>query len=412
MAETAKHAQGPENARLHDARQVQEQLKRIVGSPSFRASKRYPRFLTYIVEKELAGAAEELKERLIGIEVFDRVPDYDHTADPCVRVAGSEIRKRLAQYYIQPGCETELRIELRPGSYIPFYYWPESIQQNGSASTDGPVFDPVPAPLPDQVSRRRYHSVLAAIGVMVGCLAVAAFMLHRYGSHTNAFEQFWEPVLRPGTSTLVCVGNKETAEGPDLKFDADKPVSKLRSEGAHVGPNDALALGRVTAVLGKHDRPFAVQVASYTTLSELHAQPVVLIGAMTNPWTSRLLAEQRFRITQDKDPGILMILDADHPDRRVWSFNNNIPVNQLSHDYAIVSRATSSLTGQPMLVVAGLGPYGTNAASEFVSNPQYFQEFLEKAPKEWSNRNLEIILGTEVIDGRSGAPHILAVDVR
>ena len=56
-----------------------------------------------------------LKERTLGIEIFGRDAD-DHTAsDPIVRVTATEIRKRIAQYYQEPGHETELRLSLPSG---------------------------------------------------------------------------------------------------------------------------------------------------------------------------------------------------------------------------------------------------------------------------------------------------------
>jgi hypothetical protein len=48
--------------------------------------------------------------------------DYDTNQDPIVRASAAEIRKRIAQYYHEPGHETELRIELPLGSYVPVFH--------------------------------------------------------------------------------------------------------------------------------------------------------------------------------------------------------------------------------------------------------------------------------------------------
>src|SRR6202789_1086502 len=98
-----------------------EQLERIVDSKHFRNSKRYPSFLRFVVEQTLAGKTEELKERTLGTDVFGRRNDYDTNADPIVRVTAGEIRKRIAQYYQEPGHENELRIDLPLGSYVPHF---------------------------------------------------------------------------------------------------------------------------------------------------------------------------------------------------------------------------------------------------------------------------------------------------
>jgi len=104
------HAAEPSNA------DILQQLERVVASKHFRNSRRYPAFLRFVVEHTLAGKTDVLKERTLGTEVFDRPSDYDTNADPIVRVTAGEVRKRIAQYYQDPGHEEELRIDLPLGS--------------------------------------------------------------------------------------------------------------------------------------------------------------------------------------------------------------------------------------------------------------------------------------------------------
>src|ERR1035441_8252684 len=92
--------------------QVREQLNRLLAHTLFTHSKRYPALLSYVVEQTLLGNTDQLKERVIGIEVFDRPPDYDPSADPIVRFTASEVRKRLAQYYVDSAHSGELQIDL------------------------------------------------------------------------------------------------------------------------------------------------------------------------------------------------------------------------------------------------------------------------------------------------------------
>src|ERR1700736_270054 len=103
---------------------IRNQMERMLANPLFKNSKRYPTLLRYIVEQPLAGSPAELKERTLGVEVFGRHPDYDTNADPIVRATAGEIRKRIAQYYHEHGHETEIRIDLLPGSYVPEFQIP------------------------------------------------------------------------------------------------------------------------------------------------------------------------------------------------------------------------------------------------------------------------------------------------
>lgn len=50
--------------------------------------------------------------------MFGRAPDYDTNADPVVRMAAGEIRKRIAQYYHEASHPCQLQIELPSGAYV------------------------------------------------------------------------------------------------------------------------------------------------------------------------------------------------------------------------------------------------------------------------------------------------------
>ena len=113
----------------HEKVDILRQLDRLLDNPHFSHSKRFPSFLRFVVQEELEGRGDQLKERTLGIEVFGRHAGYDTTSDPIVRVTAAEIRKRIAQYYQNAERPDELRISLLPGSYIPHFEWP------GTAST-------------------------------------------------------------------------------------------------------------------------------------------------------------------------------------------------------------------------------------------------------------------------------------
>lgn len=99
--------------------EVRSQLERILRSKRFSASERLSRFLRYTVEAVLAGRGGELKEYLIGVEVFDRRSSYDPRLEPIVRVEARRLRSRLREYYEQEGRGDALRIVLPTGKYVP-----------------------------------------------------------------------------------------------------------------------------------------------------------------------------------------------------------------------------------------------------------------------------------------------------
>jgi len=62
------------------------QMRKIIASRAMARSERLARFLEFTITETLAGHADQLKEFVIGVEVFDRSQDYDPRLDPIVRV--------------------------------------------------------------------------------------------------------------------------------------------------------------------------------------------------------------------------------------------------------------------------------------------------------------------------------------
>src|SRR6185295_554444 len=58
---------------------------------------------------------------IIGVEVFDRKPDYDPRIDPIVRVEARRLRAKLKAYYTSSGRGDQIMIGLPKGAYLPFF---------------------------------------------------------------------------------------------------------------------------------------------------------------------------------------------------------------------------------------------------------------------------------------------------
>jgi hypothetical protein len=404
--------------------EVRAQLDRIFASSAFRNSKRLPRFLNFIAERTLSGNAGEIKERLIGIEVFGRPPDYDLASDPAVRVAAGEIRKRLAQYYVQPGHEEELRCELVPGSYIPIFRWQpparnakvqtssEAVQQDSLAAkaSTSLIGEPTETPSGAKSTGKIKRMSLLAGGLLFLIILAAWLLVRALHLAPNELNALWRPVWESSSNTVLCVG--------DLNYlmavrssSVSQGLESVMGTRNHVGPNDTLALTRLTGQLARNDRHFTVLLADNTTLTDLRTQPAVLIGAFTNRWTEQLLENARFSLILDPVSRVGIIRDKHNLNNMSWTIDFNSPLASIHRDYALVTRVRSPLTGQTDLIIAGIGPYGTVAASEFVTNPDYFKEFASRAPKGWEDKDVQIVLTTEVIDGRSAPPKVMTFDV-
>lgn len=151
----------------HDAEPaaIHAALERVLGGRTFAGADRLSRFLRFIVERTLAGHGDELKEYLLGVEVFDRTDAFDPRLDTIVRVEARRLRARLADYYRDEGAADEIVIDLPKGAYVPAF-------TRRAASTPGvdptPGVGPTPGVEPAvQIETMSARLVPAAIALLV-----------------------------------------------------------------------------------------------------------------------------------------------------------------------------------------------------------------------------------------------------
>jgi len=98
-----------------------EQLARILRSETFQQADRLKRFLTFVVSEAISGRQEELKEYVIGVQVFRKEESFDPRTDPIVRVQARRLRAKLVRYYREEGRADALVIDLPKGGYAPIF---------------------------------------------------------------------------------------------------------------------------------------------------------------------------------------------------------------------------------------------------------------------------------------------------
>lgn len=426
-----------------DREKVREQLHRLLESHHFKNSRRYPPLLHFIVEETLAGRGEFLKERLLGVRVFDRPADYDTAVDPIVRVTIAEIRKRIAQYYHEEEHDAELRIELLPGRYAPEFrtrtpHGPavppsaaeiRELRAMGVPATTGPVEEPA------RVPRRRFAQTVAgrisARGrwLLLGGALLAVVLAGGFVRwlRPSSVDQLWAPLLVSQRPILFCVptdvGQKRSLTGepqpggagaalfPRLGAKASgQTFLDYEALGQNVVYSDMLAALHIANVLTNHQRDYRTKPNVLTTLEDLRQGPVVLIGGLDNQWTMRSLHTLRFHFA-GSDEDRYWIADEKNPGFKDWSLDLKQQYGAVTRDYAIVARLHNEQTGQAEMIVAGIGMSGTAAAGEFVSNPESVEVLRRRVGQGFKDHDFEAVLSTDVVSGIAGAPRIVAVSV-
>jgi hypothetical protein len=391
-------------------------LERVLASAQFHSSRKCTRFLRHIVECTLDQQLDRLKERTIGVDVFERDALYDTNQDPIVRGTAGEVRKRLAQYYLASSQPDEVRFSLPAGSYVPEI-------QLSPLPLPSPVFAPVPDARHTQPAGWRGFFPLLAVLVVLA--AVAASLLYR---PVSPLAQFWDPILTGKRPVLVCIGQpKEYTFRPEIANALDAWFSRQMNDSPAEPPLTSVAIGQIlplwqNSVSLADAQSFARMYSLFArravqadlrgdrsvSLSDLRERPSVLVGAFNNQWTLSLQGDLRFYFENDSHNHAQIIRDRLHRTQSLGLVEPWPPSSSIKTDYALVSRFRSHTTEQMILMVAGIAQYGTESAAEFVTNPTYFSEALKDAPSDWRNKNIQILLSTRVLSQTSGPPRVVA----
>ncbi len=98
---------------------IQRALKAVLDSPEFDGAERLQSFLSYVVQKLLAGQSEDIRAKSIAEDVYGRALDSGGDPMAVVRVDAGRMRRRLASFYSNSGKDQRLRIHVDPGGYVP-----------------------------------------------------------------------------------------------------------------------------------------------------------------------------------------------------------------------------------------------------------------------------------------------------
>lgn len=239
---------------------VRAELERLLASETFVNSGRLSRLLRFLVERTLDGRQDEIKEYVVGTEVFDRGPNYDPRLDSIVRVEMRRLRGKLDEHYANDGAGRQAVIRLRRGSYVPWFIPAE--QAGPARGTDSPANPGGLGVVPS--GRRRGLAAAVAALVVVGAgaawflwslsgaqsrprVAVLPFTTERQapalaeaaatltGDVTSALVRLNQFEIVPRRSAAAFAGGPDVRAHASESLDADWLVeAALRPNGSHV----------------------------------------------------------------------------------------------------------------------------------------------------------------------------------
>jgi len=427
---------------------ISEALTYILHSPRFKDSPQLQSLLGYIVQEALRGNEDALKERIIGMNVFGRRPDYDTTDDPIVRSRMGLLRKRLAQYYDgKDGEHAAVQIVIPNGTYRPsFVFRPvtkRSLTKAVLVETKAPsvsLEEPKGSPgNPDASSTMvRHVSVVPWVsGVKrtfkIGTLVAAALLIFLgiwwffLRSPQTELDLLWAPIVKSKRPIYVYTGTIPVFEEASPLDEAASPedrASPLRVpeppsvDAPRTGPNHVFSWGegmltgsvyadiRLAAFLGEHKRTPVMRSGANLPFLDLKGSPLILVGSFDNYWTRVMNENLPFYL--DRGFGIR---ERGGEHRRWFNPLKAEMTPRMMEDYALVFRIMNSKNGAPVLAVVGLSTCGTHAAADFVTDPVQMRALSNVPRGSLMNKNIELVLHTSLVNCAPTSVEVIASKV-
>lgn len=442
--------------------QIDKALEDVLAGPVFRSSRQCQTLLRYIVEHSKAHREEMLRERMIGANVFGRAPDYDTGNDPVVRSRAAELRKRLAQHYMRTdGPHGAIRIEIPTGSYRAVFEMQELSEMSGTLpgraiEADQPaevqgghssgisadheystsLLDENPSsepPIRTQeagTGRARSKRMRWVAGIAVAIvLAVAGGLFGTRGmrvAHQRPSDVFWAPVTETQHSVLIIMGanrvyrinndfmdryraehhieNTNEESFIDLKKGEAIDEGELRKTEL-IGFGDVAAAARIASMLTRFSKRYDLRYGGDIAVTDFRSSPAFLIGGFSNIWTREVMRKLRFQLE-----GYDHIVDNENR-ARSWKRKSDAGTFA-GDDYVVISRLVRPETGNFILAVGGIDTYSNQAAADFLNDPDRLDALLKALPNGWEQKNMQIVLHTDVVKDVPTAVNVEAWDVR
>jgi hypothetical protein len=410
-----------------DSSAIDESLGQILRSAGFRDSMQLQSLLRYIVKESLEGNEDCLKERIIGIDVFGRKPDYDTADDPIVRARVGLLRKRLTHFYESEDAKNSaVQIVIPSGSYHPTFVFRRLANNGGKESlvNDRPQ-TAVPddteddqerialstAPYLSKAPRWRVWAIIAA----ASCSLLLAAWVAEVNWNQDKIYLLWKPIIESKKTVLLYTGavrpvylhSQNNVNSTSTLGEEDLPASAISLSpeeeptvtsgefvpvrGGLVPPGDIAADLKVAALMNTYHRNLSMRTGSGLPFVDLQGSPAVLIGAFDNYWTVTLAHDLPFFF---EGGGRIRERGGQH---RVWSSVARAD-NTISEDYAVVFRLLDSKSGGPVIAIAGLTTCGTQAAAQFATDPAQLKKVVSIPRSALERMNLEFVLRTSLIN--------------
>jgi hypothetical protein len=417
-------------------------LDRLLASRHFVHAPKKKRFLQLICDYYVNGRHSELNEYLIGREVFDRDDNYDPAADPIVRVAAYDVRKKLNLYYETEGASDEIRLDIPVGSYVPVFV-SQSAKTVEGLEQEAAVLD-----ILDNIPRAKPLRRVAVIVVIV-LLASAVVVLYltnrslrtrldeaALARDASAFGAAWEPFLKTDDLTLLVISNpavfrfsnpvdpdivmkksvgltteqaNDLAESLKGRFVMRQPTVPrlILTDENYTGMGEAIGLHKITDLFRTTGRGVLLRQSRTASAEDLKNHNVILLGSVwVNEWSGKLPTQEDFVYT----PGAIIQNRSPRPgESGEYRPEFGERAGDLTVDYALVTVKPNLSNENVVMVLAGIHSEGTEAAAEFITSRSHLSDLSNRLRGAGGGRPLRYYQALLRVGVESGIPTTISL---
>jgi hypothetical protein len=448
-----------------DMAALQKDLKEIIEGTAFKGSHRSGQFLKFIVDQAIVGNFDSLKERMIGIELFGRLPSYNTGEDAIVRVTASDVRKRLLQHYGRYGTTSQFYISLPLGSYIPEIVHKCEITVPPAEAFDAEAVDSLHGPLtahpdatqpsltqpshealtvsavhpielvPESSPNRRLWVLFGSSLVILNLALWGIFWFHSTRRKPEPASVLpWSALFNPAHATLLITSDPnlvaiQRMTGTEISVSdyANRKYipepNKLTPEETRFfnlvlkGDNSAAAIDPLIAVniaeLAKTSfQRIEVHAARSIRLTDLKTDDnfIILGSPRSNPWFSLFTDQLDFVFAFDQSSGQEIIRNL-HP--RANESSVYVPTAlgwATGQSYAVMALVQNPDQNGQVLLLAGANAEGTEAAGKLSVDQSRFAAALQKCGIDPSGpaKHFELLLRLNTMAGSPNNVDVVA----
>ena len=404
-------------------------IERITRCHIFHGADALCRLLYFLAEKATADAEYSAKEYEIATIVFGRKANFDPRTDSSVRVQVARLRAKLIEYYNSDGADEDVQIEIPKGAYRLQYVTNPRAGKHHSAVGDQKVAQPAlvltspllaktagSEPLVSQKDSGRFIPWL--VFVIMLALFFLGGLLGRYSSRLNSstakveaspthsvLRTFWHVFAADPKQTWVIFSNARFVGNAVVGlryFDPERDMPQ-NIHAFYTGVGEVIGVHLLDQMFTGFGRSIWVKRGALLSLEDVKDANLIFLGApVENSTLKNLAALHSFQfqeISSGVREGQVEILNkmpgaGEQPVYMIAS----VPSKPLVDDYAVIAMLPGMTPSHRIFVAAGTTTIGTQAAVEYVCNPDEVADLIKQLGSSGIDQTFEALLHITIVN--------------